>query len=67
MIYFMFPIAKEILFSTGILFIHFLNSKWRFSKCSTFRFCQIQGLSKASSTFNPNIITTCSTAIFEWK
>ena len=32
----MVPAAKEILFSTGIIFIHFLNSKWGFSKGSIF-------------------------------
>jgi len=45
--YFMVPAAKEILFSTGILFIHFLILTGFFPKAvffrEIFRFCQIQG------------------------
>ena len=93
--YFMVLTAKEMLFSTDILFSQFI---WFKDSIFSRRFCKIQGHFgvfyntweprlfvkpygcsifyfsdfhlypfKTSSTFNPNITTTCSAAIFERK
>ena len=56
--YFMVPATKEILFSTGIIFIHFLNSKWGFSKGSIFsmRFSDFVKFKDISRTGKMNLL-----------
>jgi len=66
--YFMVRAAKEILFSTGILFIHLKNSKWGFSKdsiffCEIFRFCQIQRPFRDQEN---EFVIICACALSAW-